>query len=152
MGLTAEQIAALDQNDDLSRYVLTSPLAGVVEERDLAPGQILSTEQTPIMVVDASSLWVFGQVYEKNADLVAVGQPARFDTVDAAVDGKIDWVASRLDREPRTLKVRALIDNSSHNIIAGQYGDLSITRQVPIRYWCLSMQCRPSTASTFCAR
>ena len=130
MGLTAEQIAALDQNDDLSRYVLTSPLAGVVEERDLAPGQILSTEQTPIMVVDASSLWVFGQVYEKNADLVAVGQPARFDTVDAAVDGKIDWVASRLDRETRTLKVRALIDNSSHNIKAGQYGDLTITRQV----------------------
>ncbi len=82
------------------------------------------------MVVDASSLWVFGQVYEKNADLVAVGQPARFDTVDAAVDGKIDWVASQLDGETRTLKVRALINNPDRTMKAGQYGDLTITRQV----------------------
>ena len=130
MGLTEEQIAALDENDDLSRYALTSPLAGVVEERDLAPGQILSKEQTPIMVVDASSLWVFGQVYEKNADLIAVGQGVRFDTVDAAVEGKIDWVASQLDRDTRTLKVRALIKNPDRKMKAGQYGDLTITRQV----------------------
>lgn len=130
MGLTEKQLSALDENDDLSRYVLTSPLDGVVEKRDLAPGQLLEPTQTPMLVVDTRSLWVFGQVYEKDAGLVAVGQPVRFDIVGTAVSGKIEWVANHLDSETRTLKVRALISNANGEIKAGQYGELTITRKV----------------------
>lgn len=131
MGLSEADIDKIDSDAALNRYVLTSPQDGVVEKRDLAPGQQLSVSDSPFLVAATDSLWVFADVYEKSAGVVSPGQAVRFAAAgDAgALEGKVDWVANHLDEQSRTLRIRAVVDNSSANLKAGQYGQLAILRE-----------------------
>lgn len=131
MGLSEADIDKIDSDAALNRYVLTSPQEGVVEKRDLAPGQQLSPSDSPFLVAATDSLWVFADVYEKSAGVVTAGQAVRFDAAgDAgALEGKVDWVANHLDEQSRTLRIRAVVNNSEANLKAGQYGQLTILRE-----------------------
>lgn len=131
MGLSGADIDRIDSDSALNRYVLTSPQDGVVEKRDLAPGQQLSVSDSPFLVADTDSLWVFADVYEKSVGAVAPGQAVRFDVASdaGALEGKLDWVANHLDETSRTLRVRAVVDNSEASLKAGQYGQLTILRE-----------------------
>jgi cobalt-zinc-cadmium efflux system membrane fusion protein len=131
MGLSEADIDKIDSDAALNRYVLTSPQDGAVEKRDLAPGQQLSSSDSPFLVAATDSLWVFADVYEKSASVVAAGQAVRFKAAGAAgaLEGKVDWVANHLDETSRTLRVRAVVNNSEANLKAGQYGQLMILRE-----------------------
>lgn len=132
MGMSAEAIDGLEQSDDLTRYVLTSPQAGVVEKRAVAPGERIRDHESPFLIVQTDSLWILGQVPEQSAQLVETGQQMSFssDAESAAhLEGRIDWVARHLDDKTRTLKVRAVVDNPA-GVKANQFGQLKILRSV----------------------
>lgn len=126
LGLSDKAVEAVDGEKDLTRYVLTSPQDGVVERRDLVPGQRLTGNETPILIADTGSLWIFGQVDEKNIASVRENQRVRFRTGGVRVDGRLDWVASHLDETSRSLRVRATVDNPPATLKAGQYGRLTL--------------------------
>ena len=130
-GLTPEEIDSVeaDAEQPLSRYVLTSPLDGVVQHRDLVPGQTVGANETPILVVDTSRLWVMIEASETQAGSLSEGQNVALDVrslPDARPTGTIDWVSASLDGASRTIRARARVDNPQGRLKDGMFATARI--------------------------
>ena len=104
-----------------SGYVLTSPLSGVVTERQVNPGmEVRADMQAPLFIVsDPTRLWVLVDVPERSVAKVARGQPLAIE-VDAYPDvvfrAVIDRVGETLDPATRRVQVRAVVDNRDRRL------------------------------------
>ena len=131
-GLSREQIRNIKAGTDrpLSRYRLTSPLAGVVQKRDLTPGQTVSPEETPVHVVDTAKVWVMLEGYERHLPVLETGQSVRFRSRalgERSFTGKVDWISRELDAQTRTVRVRAVVENTGDLLRAGMFGKATVT-------------------------
>jgi cobalt-zinc-cadmium efflux system membrane fusion protein len=117
LGRTDAQIAELESSKQMSPVAtLTAPIAGVVVDRQLGPGQFLqSGASTPVFTIaDPSSVWLLANVRESDVGLVRPGQ-----TVEVRVPAypkrvftaRITYVAAIIDANTHRLPVRAEIDN-----------------------------------------
>lgn len=130
-GLSPEEIDSVepDAEEPLSRYVLTSPIEGVIQHRDLVPGQTIGANETPVLVVDNSAMWLMIEASETDAGALQPGQ-----AVDLAVrslpsvgfSGELDWVSGSLDRASRTLTARARFNNPDGVLRDGMFGTARI--------------------------
>lgn len=126
-GIAAKNVG--DQDYPLSYFVLSSPLSGVVQERNLSPGETLSPKSTPIHIVDNSKMWVMIDAYEQDIANVKKGQDIRLNVKSLPGKvflGKIDWISNALDKDSRTLKVRAVVNNKNGLLKEGMYGTADI--------------------------
>ena len=103
-------------------YVLRSPLAGVVVERNLNPGMEFRPEQatTPLFVVtDPASLWI--QIDAGEADLAHLqkDEPLLIESRQYPGErfkGVIRHVADFVDPTTRTIKVRGEVPNAERRL------------------------------------
>lgn len=138
-GLSESDIESIAVGGDqpLSRYALTAPVDGVVQKRDLVPGQTVSSEQTPIHVVNDKDMWVMIEAYEKALPRVATGQQVTLDLralPDRTFTGAIDWVSRELDEQSRTVGVRATVPNDKGLLRAGMFGTARIATESEQRF------------------
>lgn len=108
---------------------LTSPISGLVLERHATRGESVSPQDTLFVLGDLSRVWVIGRVYEKQIAKVAVGMQATLTLVaypSRTWTGTVDFVASALDEETRTLPVRVEIDNPDGTLRPGLFGTLRL--------------------------
>lgn len=130
-GLGDSAINSIDSegSEPLSRYRLTSPVAGIVQQRDLVVGQTVQADQTPIHIVDNRQMWVMIDVYEQALSGLGTGLPVELRVrplPDQKFNGVTDWVSQQLDEQARTVRVRATIDNTSGVLRAGMFGTARI--------------------------
>ncbi len=126
-GIAAENVGNNDY--PLSYFVLKSPLSGVVQERNLSPGQTLSPNTTPLHIVNNSEMWVMIDAYELDIVHVQTGQAIHLNVKSLPGEvftGKIDWISNALDKDSRTLKLRAVVNNKNGMLKEGMYGTASI--------------------------
>ena len=131
-GLSQEQVQGIEAGSDrpLSRYRLTSPLAGVVQKRAVTPGQTVRPSETPIHVVDTAKVWVMLEAYERHLPVLATGQTVRFRSralTDRAFEGQVDWISREIDGQTRTVRVRAVVTNTGDLLRAGMFGKATVT-------------------------
>ena len=130
-GLSRSEIEGIEAGGRMpfSRHELTSPITGVVQQREVTPGQTVGSEETPIHVVDTRKMWIMIEAYERNIPMLTVGQKVQM-TVRALpeqdFEGRIDWISRALDPESRTLRVRAVVDNPDGLLRAGMFGTAQI--------------------------
>lgn len=122
-GSKALHAGVVDQQLDLR-----TPIAGVVVERNLNPGQELrpdaQADKPPFTVSDPSHLWFMLDVAEKDLAEVrpnAVVQLATASLGDDHVDGRIVHIADLVDPQTRTVKVRGIVDNSAMRLKAEMF-------------------------------
>jgi cobalt-zinc-cadmium efflux system membrane fusion protein len=117
LGRSDAQIADLENSKQMSPVAtLTAPIAGVVVDRQVGPGQYLqSGSSTPVFTIaDPSSVWLLANVRESDVGLVHLGQsvevrvPAYPTRVFTA---RITYVAAIIDSNTHRLPVRAEIGN-----------------------------------------
>lgn len=126
-GIAAENVG--NQDYPLSYFVLNSPLSGVVQERNLSPGQTLSPNSTPIHIVNNSEMWVMVDAYERDIAYIQTGQAISLTVKSLpgkVFTGKIDWISNALDPDSRTLKIRAVVNNKKGLLKEGMYGTAGI--------------------------
>lgn len=115
------RVAGLGGEGDGS-YALRSPLAGVVVERNINPGQELRSEQSapPLFVVtDPASLWI--QIDASEAELAKVkkGEALQIELKQYPGErfkGIIRHVADFVDPNSRTIKVRGEVPNADRRL------------------------------------
>ena len=93
---------------------ITSPLDGTIIERNITPGEVVSTEKTIFVVADLSKVWVVGRLYEQDISAAIVGAPVSIylqSYPGKSFEGVISFVADTLDEQSRTLAVRVELDN-----------------------------------------
>ena len=100
-----------------SQFVLKSPTAGTVVERNLNPGQELRPDQpgNPLFVItDPTRLWVIVDTNESDLGSLKVGTPlviASNQFPDDAFAGTLTQLSDFVDPVSRTLKVRGSVPN-----------------------------------------
>ncbi len=114
LGLDAEQVAAIPEQKDeqLAMAELTAPLAGTVTKRELARGEVVSTETDAFVVADLSNVWVMLTVYPRDLGTVNRGQPVTLRSPGLEpVEAEIDYVSPTVEEETRTASARVVLDN-----------------------------------------
>lgn len=128
---SAELEKPLAEQKIASRFELKSPLAGTVVERTVTPGQSVGGDPTQVLftVADLDTLQVVADVYERDLDLVKVGQVATV-TVEAyqgvEFPAAIAAIGDVVDPNTRTIKVRAWASNEQHKLKPEMFARLHI--------------------------
>lgn len=111
-------------------FTLSSPIAGVVVEKTINPGQELRPDQMvanvpPLFVItDPATLWALLDAAEKDLPLLKPGKTITIHTPayrDDNFRAKITAVADFLDPTTRTIKVRSVLDNPLHKLKGEMY-------------------------------
>jgi len=115
-------------------YSLRSPLAGVVVEKNISPGQeirpdlMLANAQQFInpqfVVTDPTRLWLFLDVDELTVTSLASGREVFIHTPaysDKVFHGRLEIIGHELDPTTRTIKARCLVDNGDNLLRAEMY-------------------------------
>lgn len=110
-------------------YTLTSPIDGVVTERKVTIGKLVSSEEVLLEIVDTRSMWAELDVAESDLLAVAVGQAVslRLDGLgERELSGSITYVAPAVDPHTRTAKVRVPLANPDGVLRANMYGQARV--------------------------
>lgn len=118
-----------------SIYILRSPLAGVLVEKNINPGQELRADLmlanapnlfAPNFVIsDPARLWLQLDVPEAGLASLQRGRPLRIYSTNAlpgkVFEGMIDKIAASLDPATRAIKVRGVVNNPDKLLKAEMY-------------------------------
>ena len=111
-------------------YILTSPRTGVIAEKFVAGGENVVPQTNLFTIADTQTLWIWGDVYERDFPFVKVGQPMKVyftSEPDRARDCKVDWISPVLDPNTHSIKIRGLVDNRDGNLLSDMYGNMVLT-------------------------
>jgi cobalt-zinc-cadmium efflux system membrane fusion protein len=117
LGKSDPEITELEQARTINPVAtLTAPIAGVVVDRQVGPGQYLqSGSGTPVFTIaDPSSVWLLANVRETDAGIVKLGQSVEVRVLaypKRAFKARVTYVAALVDSVTHRLPVRAEIDN-----------------------------------------
>lgn len=130
-GLVGEEIENIevDAAEPLSFFRLRSPVAGVVQHRDVSPGQTVGPTETPFHVASLDRLWVMINAFEQDVPRLRTGQPVTLSVRSLpgrTFEAVIDWISYELDPETRTVHVRAVVDNPDGALRAGMFGTAAV--------------------------
>ena len=130
-----ERLASVEANDSLRRYAVTSPIAGVVTERRVEPGEMAGTEPL-LTVADYDEVWAELQVFPGHAQRVQVGQPV---VVGASDDPQakttVSYRAPRAAGNGQSTVARAVLANRQGHWTPGHFVQATVEiteREVPI--------------------
>lgn len=106
-------------------YALTSPLSGVVTQRNAAVGKLVDSDQLLFEIVDTSKLWAELDIPESALPQVRPDQPVTL-VLDGAperrIDGTLSYVAPSIEAATRTAKARVALDNPDGTLRANMFG------------------------------
>ncbi len=114
------------------RVTLVSPASGVVLDVSAAPGEFsksLESANPLITVADLSTVWIVGDVYEK--DVAKVGLGEQVTVTLQAYPGQhcashIASLSGALDPTTRTLKVRVVLPNPDQRLKPEMFGTIHV--------------------------
>lgn len=120
--------------------VLRSPLAGVVVEKNITPGQEIRPDlmlanapqftNPQFVVTDPARLWLFLDVDEATAASLAPGWEIFIHSKaypDKLFHGQLEIIGRELDPATRTLKARCRVDNAEKLLRAEMYVTADVT-------------------------
>src|SRR5256884_1316100 len=125
LGMSAQRIDSLNSTAQISSEVtVPSPSSGTVTSRSVNAGEVIEANKELMRVTDLSTIWVVGQVYERDLATVRVGSGANI-TSDAypgrVFRGRVSYVDPKIDPATRTAQVRIELANPSQIFKIGMY-------------------------------
>jgi membrane fusion protein, heavy metal efflux system len=93
---------------------MRAPIAGMVVQKLVSPGQVIQAGATTGFVIsDVSTVWVHGHIYEKDLPSVHVGDEvdARNTSVPGTFRGTVAYIDHLIDPATRTTLVRIVTKN-----------------------------------------
>lgn len=139
MGLTPEQIAALDHkpSDSLTSQIL-APISGTVVSQSIYEGQYATTGQQLFEIADFSTMWFMFLAYEQDMPWIKPGLTVRVSTPsipNKTFTGKITFIDPNFNESTRSTKVRVELDNPLVNgrreLLHRLYADGMIELEAP---------------------
>lgn len=130
LGLSLRAVSSLTEASHVvSEVTIPSPADGVVIARTVNPGQVVGAAQELFTVTDLTSVWVIGDLYEKDFADVRVGSSAivRVPAVpNVALHGRVAYIDPRVEPATRTAKVRVEVPNRNMELRLGMYVTLNL--------------------------
>jgi RND family efflux transporter MFP subunit len=125
LGLSSQRVSALRSTSQVSSEVsLPSPASGTVTSRTVNSGEVIEANKELLRITDLSSVWVVGQIYEKDLGKVHIGSGVSI-TTDAypgrVFRGQVSYVDPKVDPQTRTAQARIELANPGQQLKIGMY-------------------------------
>ncbi|MBA3442842.1 MAG: efflux RND transporter periplasmic adaptor subunit [Pyrinomonadaceae bacterium] len=125
LGLPSQRVSQLRSSSQVSSEVsLPSPISGTVISRAVNQGEVIEANKEIMRVTDLSSVWVIGQVYERDLAQIRTGSGASITTAaypGRVFRGRIAYVDPSLDSQTRTAQVRIELANPGEALKIGMF-------------------------------
>jgi membrane fusion protein, heavy metal efflux system len=130
LGMTPTQVDALASSGQVAATTtVVSPIAGVVTARTANPGTSVDPATPLITIVDLSTVWVVGDLYERDFSRVSIGTPATVTTTafpDQKIVGKVAYIDPQVRPETRTARMRVEVQNPGERLRLGMYAEVKV--------------------------
>ena len=103
----------------LSYARIVSPIAGIVADRSVYPGEMPPSGTPIISIIDISQVVARANVPVKEASFVRVGRPARITGPDGDLAGKVTVVSPSVDPNTTTVEVWVRVANPGERLKPG---------------------------------
>jgi Cu(I)/Ag(I) efflux system membrane fusion protein len=112
------------------KVTFRSPASGVVLEKLVVEGQRLMVGEPAYRIADISTVWIEGEVFERDLAGIRPGQPvtAEIQALPGEVRrGTISYISPVLDANTRTARIRVVLPNPGLRLKPGMYATLHIS-------------------------
>ncbi|HBO85305.1 MAG: hypothetical protein A2073_07980 [Deltaproteobacteria bacterium GWC2_42_11] len=119
--------------------IIYAPVHGIVTEKMVNQGQKVEAGETLFKIIDHSSVWVYGEVYEYELPFIKMGQKANIipsytpqDVYTARIShiyshfGTVRHETENGMEESRTAKIRFDLPNPGHKLKLGMYVNIEL--------------------------
>ena len=134
LGLGADRIERLRSAGDITSTVnVPAPLTGVVTKRQANVGLNVDPSTELFAVVDLSTVWVIGALYERDFSRVSVGSQATITTTaypGLVLKGQVSYIDPQVSADTRTAKLRVEVANREQQLRLGMYADMAVEDRV----------------------
>jgi RND family efflux transporter MFP subunit len=133
LGVPADDIAHLPGGGAVTATIaVVAPIDGVVTTREANPGLNVEAGAPLFTVVDLSSVWAVGSVFEQDAGALHEGRAAtvRVPGMDD-VKGVVTYIDPRVSADTRATRVRVELPNPHRALRLGMYADIFVDVGAP---------------------
>jgi len=128
--IPADQLEALERTrQPVTALVFRSPVSGVVVEKQAVQGMRALPGERLYRISDLSTVWVEGDVYERDLSFVRVGKSATV-TLEALpgerFTGRIAFIYPQVQEATRAARVRIVLPNRGGRLKPGMFATLAI--------------------------
>jgi hypothetical protein len=110
--------------------MIAAPIDGTITTRDANVGLTVDPATPLFTVVDLSTLWVVGDLYEQDFARVRVGSPAIVTTTaypDLSISGQVSYIDPQVKPDTRTAQVRVEVQNPRRQLRLGMYAEIRVS-------------------------
>jgi cobalt-zinc-cadmium efflux system membrane fusion protein len=138
LGMGDKEIRTLEQTQTIrSQVPIVAPFAGRVIARDLTKGEVLETTHKLFAVADLSTVWVVGNVSEKDISYLHRATTVPNQPVEVHVTayphevfhGTISYVGDVLDSATRTMQVRLILANPTGQLKPEMFATIRVSSE-----------------------
>jgi cobalt-zinc-cadmium efflux system membrane fusion protein len=130
LGMTDSAIDALAGKPSLAAvFPLTTPISGIVVERNATIGATVGSDANLFKIIDLSRVWIDANVFEKDLERVKVGQEVKVVVTafpGTTFSGRVILVSSVVDPDTRSVKVRTEVPNSDGRLKPDMFANVEI--------------------------
>ena len=130
LGLSEAMIKDIERSKEGTLSVeWPAPHDGFVTEHNVVQGMQAKTGDVLFRIADISTVWVLADVAERDVGMIAPGQTATVRPrgyPGQTFAGKITLVYPMVNKETRTVRVRAELANPDHMLLPDMYTDVEI--------------------------
>lgn len=103
----------------LSYAQITTPISGVVADRPVYPGEMVTPGSPLMTIIDISSVVARANIPVKDASYIKVGRPATISGPDGDIGGKVTVVSPSVDPSTTTVEVWVEAPNPGEKLKPG---------------------------------
>ena len=138
LGMDDKEIRTLERTQTIRSHVpIVAPFAGRVIARNLTKGEVVETARKMFVVADLSTVWVVGNVSEKdisyvNAATAIPNQPVEVHVAaypDETFQGIVSYVGDVLDTATRTMQVRLTLANPTGRLKPEMFATIRVSSE-----------------------
>jgi membrane fusion protein, heavy metal efflux system len=138
LGMDDKQTRSLERTQTIRSHVpIVAPFAGRVIARDLTKGELVETTQKLFVVADLSTIWVVGNVSEKDISYmhratIVPNQPVEVHVAaypDEVFQGIVSYVGDVLDSATRTMQVRLTLANPTGRLKPEMFATIRVSSE-----------------------
>jgi len=134
LGMAPADAKTLSQASALGRVALRAPADGTVLSLHAVPGEVARTSDSLAIVGDNATVWVWGDLYERDIGRVTRAQHEHKLSASVAVKaypgegfpGVVDFISPSMEEASRTVRLRVEVKNPDRRLLAGMFANVKV--------------------------
>lgn len=117
------------KGSDVSAFAVTAPFAGIVIEKQVTLGELVSPSESMFTVADLSTVWIQADVPETALGKIREGVSAKVSVPaypGQNFGGLVSYIGATLDKDTRTTAARIEVPNSDGRLKPGMFATATI--------------------------